>query len=165
MARISAKEAGGSNVLAFLDALAWSEGTSTSKHTKDDGYDVVVGGIDSPNTFSSYRGHPAVLVTVNRKGLKSTAAGRYQLLLRYYRAYKLTLNLPDFSPVSQDKVAIRQIKEQGALLDVIAGRIDLAVDKCRNIWASLPGAGYGQREHSLDDFIAHYIAAGGRLAP
>jgi|SRR5215217_3063478 len=164
MARITAKEAGGANVLAFLDALAWAEGTSTSKHTLDDGYDVVVGGIDSPNTFSSYRDHPAVLVQVNRKGLKSTAAGRYQLLLRYFRAYKVALNLPDFSPISQDKIAIRQIKEQGALLDVIAGRIGKAVDKCRNIWASLPGAGYGQHEHSLEDFISHYIAAGGKVA-
>lgn len=164
MARISVKVAGGINVLAFLDALAWSEGTSNSKHTLDDGYDVVVGGIDSPNRFSTYKAHPAVLVQVNKKGLKSTAAGRYQLLLRYFRAYSVDMDLPDFSPISQDKIAIRQIKEQGALLDVIAGRIDLAVDKCKNIWASLPGAGYGQREHKLEDFVAHYIAAGGKVA-
>ncbi|MCP6547965.1 hypothetical protein NL497_29765, partial [Klebsiella pneumoniae] len=49
MARISDSLAGSKNALAFLDMLAWSEGTSTSKHSRDDGYDVIVGGIDSPN--------------------------------------------------------------------------------------------------------------------
>lgn len=53
MARISDSLAGSKNALAFLDMLAWSEGTSISKHTRDDGYDVVVGGIDSPNTFKT----------------------------------------------------------------------------------------------------------------
>ena len=74
---ITAQAAGGRKVLAFLDMLAWSEGTSISKYTKDGGYDVIVGGIDSPNTFTSYAAPPGVLVTVNSQGLKSTAAGRY----------------------------------------------------------------------------------------
>ncbi|MGC7995735.1 lysozyme, partial [Salmonella enterica] len=77
--------------------------------------------------------------------LSSTAAGRYQLLARYFDAYKKQLNLPDFSPASQDAIALQQIKERGALADVDAGRFDIAVGKVRNIWASLPGAGYGQR--------------------
>ncbi|EFK8618523.1 glycoside hydrolase family 104 protein, partial [Escherichia coli] len=54
------------NVKAFLDALAWTEGTSTSRYTKNDGYDIIVDGIDSPHTFTDYSTHPAVLVTVNR---------------------------------------------------------------------------------------------------
>jgi len=49
------------------------------------------------------------------------------LLARYFEAYKKQLNLPDFSPDSQDKIAIQQIKEQKALDDVDAGRFDLAV--------------------------------------
>jgi muramidase (phage lysozyme) len=164
MARISAEDAGGTNVLAFLDMLAWSEGTSTSRHTQDDGYDVVVGGIDSPNRFASYADHPGVMVTVNRKGLKSTAAGRYQLLQRNWKVYRMQLALRDFSPVNQDKVALQQIKERRALPDIQAGRIPEAIERCRKIWASLPGAGYGQREHKLDDLLAHYLAAGGRLS-
>lgn len=164
MPRITAAEAGGPNVLAFLDMLAWSEGTSTSCHTQDDGYDVVVGGIDSPNRFTSYADHPGVLVTVNRKGLKSTAAGRYQLLHRYWKVYRMQLALRDFGPISQDKVALQQIKERRALADIQAGRLPQAIDRCRNIWASLPCAGYGQREHKLDNLLAHYLAAGGRLA-
>jgi muramidase (phage lysozyme) len=152
------------NVKAFLDMLAWSEGTSTSRYTKNEGYDVVVGGVDSPHTFTDYSKHPGVLVTVNSKGLKSTAAGRYQLLQKYAAAYTKSLRLADFGPASQDAIALQQIKEQSALAEVQAGRIVQAIAKCANIWASLPGAGYGQREHSIDSLIAAYLAAGGTLA-
>ncbi|MEL8631755.1 lysozyme, partial [Escherichia coli] len=30
-----------------------------------------------------------------------------------------------------------------------------------NIWASLPGAGYGQYEHKIDSLIAKFKEAGG----
>ncbi|MCY0853667.1 MULTISPECIES: hypothetical protein [unclassified Cupriavidus] len=33
-----------------------------------------------------------------------------------------------------------------------------------DIWASLPGAGYGQNKHSLDYLRGVYVAAGGVLA-
>jgi len=69
------------------------------------------------------------------------------------------LKLPDFGHISQDKLAIQHIRECRALPDVIAGRIEPAIDKCSNIWASLPGAGYGQREHRLQDLIAQYERA------
>jgi len=164
MPRITAQAAGGRNVLAFLDMLAWSEGTSTSKYTRDDGYDVIVGGIDSPNTFTSYAAHPGVLVTVNSQGLKSTAAGRYQLLKRYAGSYTTLLSLPDFGPISQDRIAIKQITERGALVYLQAGRVVDAIGKCSNIWASLPGNNYGQHVRSVDDLVAHYIAAGGVMA-
>jgi muramidase (phage lysozyme) len=144
--------------------IAFAEGTSTSRHTKNNGYDVIVGGIDSPNTFTSYADHPGIMVTVNSKGLKSTAAGRYQQMKKDWPHYKELLKLPDFGPASQDKLALQHIRECRALPDVQAGRIEAAIGKCNNIWASLPGAGYGQREHKLPDLIAYYIAAGGKLA-
>lgn len=152
------------NIKAFLDMLAWSEGTSTSRYTRNDGYDVVVGGIDSPNTFSSYLDHPGVLVQVNKAGLKSTAAGRYQLLHRYWKVYKEQLGLKDFSPASQDAVAVQQIKERRALPDIEAGRIEQAIMKCSNIWASLPGNGYGQKQHDMAILIDQYQKAGGKLS-
>ena len=34
------------------------------------------------------------------------------------------------------------------------GDIRQAIDRCSNIWASLPGAGYGQFEHKGDSLIA-----------
>lgn len=158
MPRITAAQAGGENVCAFLDLLAWSEGTDNGRQaTKDDGYDVLVGG----GLFTGYADHPRQLVALPRLGIKSTAAGRYQLLSRYWDAYRQQLKLADFSPLSQDRVALQQIREQRALADIQAGRIAAAIGKCRNIWASLPGAGYKQREHKLDDLLARFESAGG----
>ena len=31
-----------------------------------------------------------------------------------------------------------------------------ATDRCSNIWASLPGAGYGQFEHKADSLIVKF---------
>lgn len=153
MARLSAQEAGGHNVLAFLDMIAKSEGTAGKG---DDGYNVLVGG----SLFDSYTNHPHKLVQV-RPGLASTAAGRYQLLAKYYDAYAKQLGLSNFGPMNQDRIAIQQIRERGALLDIQAGRFAIAVGKVKNIWASLPGAGYGQRENSLSSLQQAYVNAGG----
>ncbi|MCY1383819.1 Phage lysozyme [compost metagenome] len=115
--------------------------------------------------FQGYADHPRRLVNLPRLGIKSTAAGRYQLLSRYWDAYRKSLKLTGgFTPENQDRVALQQIRERRALDDIKAGRIPEAIEKCRNIWASLPGAGYGQREHQLEDLLAHYVAAGGVLA-
>lgn len=162
MAQITAQQGGGKNVVAFLDMLAWSEGTDNGKQpTKDRGYDVIVGG----QCFSSYADHPRVLVALPRLGIQSTAAGRYQLLRRYYDAYRKTLGLKDFSPLSQDLIALQQIRERRALPLIQAGKISEAIKEVRNIWASLPGAGYGQHEHRLADLVAVYRKAGGTVAP
>lgn len=164
MARLSEIRAGSRNVLAFLDMLAWAEGTSISPATVMDGYDVIVTGIDGkPEVFKDFSDHPFALgrksKVINSKGLTSNASGRYQQMLKDWPHYRDLLRLPDFGPVSQDKLAIQHIRECRALPDVIAGRIEPAIDKCRNIWASLPGAGYGQREHRLQDLIAQYERA------
>ncbi|MDU0258498.1 glycoside hydrolase family protein [Streptomyces sp. PU10] len=47
--------------------------------------------------FTDYSDHPRKLVTLNPK-LKSTGAGRYQLLSRWWDAYRKQLGLKDFSP-------------------------------------------------------------------
>lgn len=161
MARITAEEAGGHNVLAFLDMLAWSEGTDNGRQpTLDQGYDVLVGG----GLFRGYADHPRRLVELPRLRIHSTAAGRYQLLSRYWDAYRKSLRLDEFTPINQDRVALQQIRERRAMPDIKAGRIAEAIAKCRNIWASLPKAGYGQYEHKLEDLVAQYLAAGGALA-
>ena len=142
-----------SNLQAFLDTIAYSEGTDNGRQlTKDRGYDVVVGG----SLFTDYSDHPRRLVDLPKLGIKSTAAGRYQILARFYDAYKKQLSLPDFSPKSQDKIAIQLIKECKALDDINAGRIKDALVKCRSRWASLPGAGYGQMEHKADTLINYF---------
>lgn len=150
-----------SNLSAFLDTLAYSEGTDhPGQPSKDHGYDVVVGGA----LFVGYKDHPRKVVDLPSLGIKSTAAGRYQVLARYYDAYKKQLKLPDFSPSSQDKIAIQLIKECKAWDDVNMGRIADALHKCRSRWASLPGAGYGQHEHSTDRLVEVYKSKGGKLS-
>ena len=62
-----------------------------------------------------------------------------------------------------DAVALQQIKERGALPMIDRGDIRQAPDRCSNIWASLPGAGYGQFEHKADSLIAKFKEAGGTV--
>lgn len=157
------------NLKAFLDMLAWSEGTSTSPSTKRNGYDVIVTGIDrKPEIFTDFSAHPFASgrksKVINSKGLTSNAAGRYQFMLRDYKHYRDQLKLPDFGPDSQDAWAIQLIRERKALDDIETGRIESAVSKCRNIWASLPGAGYSQPEHDISKLLTQYAKAGGTLA-
>ena len=157
------------NQSAFLEMLAVSEGTSTSSATKDHGYDVIVTGIDGrPEIFTDFRAHPFAAgrksKVINSKGLTSNASGRYQFMLHDWVHYRDLLKLPDFGPSSQDKWALQLIKERRALPDIDAGNFAVAVAKCANLWASLPGAGYGQFENSLRKLQVAYLSAGGSLA-
>jgi muramidase (phage lysozyme) len=160
------------NRKAFLDMIAFAEGTAG---LGEDGYNVLFGSTkDQVLLFTNYARHPGILIDADGKpgGLQSSAAGRYQLLHRYFRDYKKLLNLdnkeiyPDgpFSPKAQDTIALQQIRECRALDDIDTGRITAAVEKCRRIWASLPGAGYGQPEKSIETLLYAYTKAGGELA-
>ena len=163
MPRITPQQAGGANVCAFLDTLAVSEigPTLLANPLLDSGYRVLVGStLSRPLFFSSYATHPNVF----NRSTNSTAAGRYQLLNRYWVAYKAKLSLPDFSPLSQDLIAIQQIRERNAFNLIAAGHFAEAICAVSNIWASLPGAGYGQHENTLASLQAAYIAAGGEFA-
>ena len=89
--------------------------------------------------------HPRKLVTLNLK-LKS-GAGRYQLLSRWWDAYRKQLGSERLLSEKVRRCGIAQIKERGALPMIDRGDIRQAIDRCSNIWVSLPGAGYGQFEH------------------
>ena len=58
---------------------------------------------------------------------------------------------------------MQQIKERGALPMIDRGDIRQAIDRCSNIWASLPGAGYGQFEHKADSLTGKFKEAGGTV--
>jgi len=145
------------NTKSFLSMLSFSEGTSTVKDS-DDGYNVLVGG----TLFDSYKDHPRKVVIL-RRGLQSTAAGRYQVLSRIFDHYKPILSLKDFGHEAQDKIALQLIKECRAVDDIESGRIEKAIEKCRSRWASLPGAGYGQHENKIKYLIDVYVKSGGTL--
>jgi muramidase (phage lysozyme) len=144
------------NRSAFLTMIAVAEGTA---RLGDNGYNVLVGG----TLFKGYADHPRKRIKL-RDDLFSTAAGRYQILARIFDHYKGTLGLLNFSPESQDRIALQLIRECRALGDVDAGRFDAAVEKCKSRWASLPGAGYGQHERTIDELRFAYVEAGGMVA-
>jgi muramidase (phage lysozyme) len=164
MATITANDAGSPNVPRFLDMLGFSEGTVSDPLTVCDGYDVIVSGVDGPEIFTDFSDHPFAnrpAKLIRYPSLYSTAAGRYQLLDRYWIPYKKQLNLPDFSPLSQDLVAIQQIREHhdslgSALKHVIAGQIETAIQLCSGTWASLPGNSYGQGGKSLQELLDYF---------
>jgi len=146
------------NLHKFLALTAYSEGTSTSAITQDDGYDIVVSGVDGPERVSDYSQHPfanrpAKLV---RPGLYSTAAGRYQILFRFWKVYQQQLGLPDFGHDSQDAVAIQMIRERKALPLIEAGNIEQAITACAGIWPSFPGNDYQQNAHSMEKLMGHW---------
>lgn len=156
---------------AFLDMLKVSEGTYSHPLTKCGGYDVIVTGIDGPEVFTDFSTHPFCVhpprepKVINASGLRSSAAGAYQLMARYWPTYMLQLRLKDFGPEAQDSVAIQQIKERHALDDILTGHFQIAVAKVSNIWASLPGANYpGQRMNRMDALEETYERFGGQFA-
>ena len=93
---------------AFLDMLAWSEGTDNGRQkTRNHGYDVIVGG----ELFTDYPITPCKLVTLNPK-LKSTGAPDATSFFPAGGCLPQAAWPED--PKSQDAVAL-QIKERGRL--------------------------------------------------
>lgn len=165
-----------SNRTAFLDMIGVSEGTSTSSATQNDGYDVIVTGADGvPEVFTDYSDHPFASgrkpKVVNSHGLASTASGKFQIMLHDWAHYRDLLDLtnsdlyPDgaFSPSAQDAYATQLIRERSALPLIDGGQFAHAVAKVSNLWASLPGANYGQHENKLAKLQVAYTDAGGTL--
>lgn len=138
------------NLRAFLIMIQYSEGTYGK-----DGYNKLYGG----SLFQDFSRHPNLKQT--KWGLTSTAAGAYQILSKTWAELQTKLQLPDFSPTSQDKAAVELIRRRKALDDVYAGRFAEAITKCRKEWASLPGAGYGQNEKNITNLLAVIKASGG----
>ena len=145
---------------AFLDMLTWSEGTDNGRQkTRNHGYDVIVGG----ELFTDYSDHPRKLVTLNSK-LKSTGAGRYQLL------FLLVGCLPQaawpgktFSEKSGRCGIGSRLRSVALYPRLIVVDIRQAIDRCSNIWLHCRAAGYGQFEHKADSLIAKFKEVGGTV--
>ena len=157
--RLSLEKAGHPNWGIAADLCAWSEGTSTSKYTKDDGYDIIVGGISStppfPRILTSYARHPNVRVTVNSKGLVSTAAGRYQAIIGTWNEARNRYKWGEsFSPEMQDLFFIKKVTERGAAELVKAGKWAEFITKCNKEWASFAGSPYNQNPHTMEAMLA-----------
>lgn len=130
-------------VKAFLDTIAWAE---TGEMGLNSYRALVFNG-----HFNSFASHPMQLqcADINGKNTCSYAAGRYQIMNYEWDKYKPSLHLPDFSPTSQDKIAIEMIRRKGALNDVKNGNFEVAACKVGGEWASFPCNGYGQNPRSM----------------
>lgn len=150
MARVNPADLNNPNVQALLRVIRTGEGT-----TGPNGYRTLFGG----GLFDSYADHPRK--TVKSSGYTSTAAGAYQFIASSWDETKRVMNLPDFSPRSQDLAALGRIAARGALEDAKAGLFDSAVRKIAREWASLPGSPYGQPTISWERARTIYASAGG----
>jgi len=137
-------------VRAFLDVLAKPESGGA--------YNVSVGG----KTFSDYSKHPEMY----NASLGSDAAGRYQFLSTTYNPIARRLGLKDFSPQSQDIVAVQYLKDLGVLDEIQSGdprQIQSAIDRLKsNIWTGLQKYKAGE---ALKYFQTRLAAGGSPAAP
>lgn len=157
MSRVTAADVAHSNVQAMLRVIRRGEGTADEA-----GYRRLFGG----KLFESFADHPRIRSTYTlRTGqtITSTAAGAYQFLSSTWDETARIMNLPDFTPRSQDWGAVGRIAARGALEDVKAGRFDIAIQKIAREWASMPGSPYGQPVISWDTARATYANAGGNM--
>lgn len=159
------------NASAFLGLVRFSEGTDRAMNP----WAVVFGYGQEITDFSD---HPAVTGEWRGKrladdmcrnagyspGCVSTAAGAYQMIRPTWVSLRNRLGLGDFSPASQDAAALELVRSRGALQDVYAGRIEAAIRKCRQEWASLPGNSARQGQRAVGDLLAAYQLNGGSFA-
>ena len=125
----------GENRKKFLNLLSKAEGAE---------YDTIVGGKQKITDFSA---HPNVVGMRTADG-PSTAAGRYQITGTTFRDIQGRAGVSDFTPESQDKMAITLIERRGALDDVNSGNFNGAIAKLGKEWASLPSSTSTQPKRS-----------------
>ena len=158
-------------VRALLDTIAFAEGTRGNGDYRRVVNGTVIGAAN-PNlpydhslvgkrnvTVSDLQRHPNLLVQVG-KGLRSTAAGRYQFLDSTWRG----LGMKDFSPRSQDLAAIKLMQQRGMIEPLLRGDFNGAIHRGAPEWASLPtasGGSYygGQGAKSLSSLRSVYGTA------
>jgi muramidase (phage lysozyme) len=120
------------NVKAFLKLIRYAENGSES----DSVYYKLYGG---KREFTDTSTHP-LEEPIEAWGYKSTAAGAYQILNSTWKQAKKEGVATDFTPFSQDKVAIWIIQKSGAMRYVLDANIEEAIAHLRLQWTSLPGS-------------------------
>lgn len=159
------------NFAAFLTMLAHSEGVDRAldPYRVCYGYHHTIVDLSfhpaeprEPNGAIEWPGEP--ITSGIYAGEHSTAAGRYQLILKTFLTLKAQMRLTNFTVGAQDACAIALIRQHGAFQDVYLGAIRSAIAKCHNEWASLPGGSSGEPEHPIEFLLDRYTAAGGMIA-
>ena len=145
------------NVAAFLKAIGEAEGGGY-----DFKYGAVKGKRNDPWRFTDTSTHPGPGV-----GGKTTAAGMYQITIDTWRDHGGKMGLTDFTPTTQDLIAVEMLRSLGVIDSIKAGDIAGAMPQAAKKWAALPmGPGLKNRYPpqpymDYDTFLATYKAAGG----
>jgi muramidase (phage lysozyme) len=140
-------------VRAFMRMIRVGEGTED-----EGGYQRIVGGSTFKDHGKDMSTHPDIYI----KEHNSRAAGAYQITMnnwndKPFEKWRTNKKITDFTELSQDKYCVYLIKDKKKALDLIKkDKISEAIAKCRTEWASLPGAGYGQREEKLSNILKKY---------
>lgn len=145
------------NVSAFLKAIAEAEGG---------GYDFKYGAIkgkrNDPWRFSDLSTHPGTGF-----GGSTTAAGMYQITIATWRQHGGKMGLTDFSPTTQDLIAVEILRSLRIIDKIKSGDIAGAIGPASRTWAALPmGPGLSNAHPpqpfvKYEDFFHNYQAAGG----
>jgi muramidase (phage lysozyme) len=136
-------------VRSFLDILSRGEGTYGRG---DNGYNIAFGGAPTVG----YDKHPKKLYDFTQTdGVKNqtSAAGRYQIIAKTAQGLEKQLGTTDFSPATQDKMAIELIRQNGALDNILTGDYEGAINKLGGVWASLPSSPYAQPRRSMEELL------------
>lgn len=144
------------SIRTMLDLVAACEGTSSSPITKNDGYDIIVSGVDGPHRFDDYTTHPfshdrqPINVRKEPWPLWSSASGRYQFIFPTWKRLDEQLHLNSFMALEQDMAAMELLRQCGAIKQLRGGLMEAAVLCAGHIWASMPGSNAGQGGRSMD---------------
>lgn len=146
------------NVKALLGAIAWAEGGDY--HAKF-GYAWAPGNW----SFKDESTHPGA-----GYGGKTTAAGMYQITIDTWKDHGIKRQgLNDFSPHTQDLIAISRLRSVGAIDPIVAGDFKQAMQAASKPWAALEqGPGLGNRYpkqvyKKYEDVLTKYRELGGSV--
>lgn len=128
----------------------------------DDGkrYFLLQQKINNSDRFTNTESHPCNGISKER-----TFAGAYQIALGTWKDANIRGGTPlDFSPLTQDRIAVWKCEDRAALSCIRLGKIEKAVDLLRKEWTSLPGGKDVRRGKnadskyiwSLDDLMQAY---------
>lgn len=147
------------NVAAFLKAIAAAEGGGY-----DFKYGAVKGRKNDPWRFTDTSTHPGA-----GAGGKTTAAGMYQITVDTWQQHGGKMGLTDFTPATQDLIAVEMLRTIGVIDKIKAGDVAGAMPKAARKWAALP-EGPGLANHyppqpymEYSEFLTSYKVAGGSV--
>jgi muramidase (phage lysozyme) len=116
------------NVAAYLKAIAASEGGGY-----DFKYGAVKGKKNDPWRFTDTSTHPGAGF-----GGRTTAAGMYQITVDTWRQFGGKMGLTDFTPNTQDLIAVDMLRTIGVIDKIKVGDVAGAMPKAALKWAALP---------------------------